>query len=30
MIQRIAEAAEAPVVVLERRKDKNPAIDHRL
>jgi uncharacterized protein YbjT (DUF2867 family) len=26
MIQRIAEAAEAPVVVLVRRKDKNPAI----
>jgi len=30
MIQRIAEAAEAPAVVLERRKDKDPAIDHRL
>ena len=30
MIQGIAEAAEAPVVVLERRKDKNPAMDQRL
>ena len=30
MIQRIAEAAEAPVVVLKRRKDKNPAMDQRL
>jgi hypothetical protein len=28
MIQRIAEAAEAPA--LERRKDKNPAMDQRL
>jgi Protein of unknown function (DUF2867) len=30
MIQGIAEAAEAPVAVLERPKDKNPAMDQRL
>jgi hypothetical protein len=30
MIQEIAEAAEASVVVLERRKVKNPAMDQRL
>jgi hypothetical protein len=29
MIQRIAQAAEAPIVVLERREDKNPAMDQR-